>query len=321
MSQLTGPTDTVLSLDQPAGLSLRSLMSDLSQLTKPRITLVVMFTVWIGYEIGHRMLLQQGVILEVTGPLLLPAWVVMWLTIAGSALSCMGASALNQWIERDTDKHMRRTADRPLPAGRLTPLAALALGVLLSLWGVGMLAAFANGLTAVLGAATVISYAFIYTPMKRVSSVNTIIGAVPGALPPVMGYAAVTGRLDLPAAAMFGIVFLWQLPHFLAIAWMYKDEYAAAGMPMLPVIDIDGRATCRQMMFGCFALLPLGLLPVALQMAGMVYFAGSLLAGVMFLLSGICFVRHRTRRNARAMFLTSLVYLPLVFVLMLLNPA
>lgn len=320
MSHFTGPSDSVLAMDSQPTASLRSLTSDLAQLTKMRITVMVAITAYIGFEIGIRMMLQNGIMLQATGPLMLPPWIVMWATILGTVLSCMGACVLNQWLERDTDKLMRRTADRPLPSGRLAPTPVLVLGVMLALVGIVVLATFANPLTALLSAFTIGSYAFIYTPMKRMSSSNTIVGAVPGAMPPVMGYAAATGRIDSAALAMFGIMFLWQLPHFLAIAWLYKDEYAAAGMPMLPVVDTDGRATCRQMMFGCFALLPLGLLPVALNMAGMVYFVGALLACLMFLFSGVYFVKDRSRRNARAMFFASLVYLPLVFVLMLVNP-
>jgi protoheme IX farnesyltransferase len=182
-----------------------------------------------------------------------------------------------------------------------------------------ILAVWVNGLTAVISAFTIFSYAMIYTPLKRVSSISTIVGAVPGALPPVMGYTAVANNVGIEAVLLFGILFLWQLPHFLAIAWLYKEDYARAGMPMLPVIDPDGSSTFRQMLITCMALVPLGMLPTILGVSGRIYFIGALIAGLGFLGFGIALVRGRTRAHARAMFFASLVYLPVVLGLMMAN--
>jgi protoheme IX farnesyltransferase len=233
----------------------------------------------------------------------------------------MGASTFNQVLERDTDAMMQRTLNRPLPAGRISVASAVLMGLLLSVLGVALLLAFSHPLAALLTAFTVLSYVFVYTPMKRVSSVCTIVGAVPGALPPVIGFAAATGRIGIEAWIMFAILFLWQLPHFLAIAWLYRDDYARAGLPMLPVVDPDLAATRRQILAGCLALLPLGLMPTLVGMCGAAYFVGALLAGLFFLGFGIALVIGRTRRHARALFFASLVYLPLVFALMLIDMA
>lgn len=287
-----------------------SVFSDFSQLTKPRITAMVAITAWIGFEMGRRCVPS----VEVASP-----WLSLLATVAGTSLSCMGASAYNQVIERRTDGLMHRTRHRPLPAGRATVPAVLALATALSLLGVTMLAVSVRPLAAVISAATILGYALIYTPLKRLSTVNTIVGAVPGALPPVIGYAASTGRVDARSLSMFAILFLWQLPHFLAIAWLYREDYARADLKMLPVIDTDGRATTRQILLGCLALLPLGLLPTMLGMSGMLYFTGALLCGLVFLASGVALERTRSRGHARLLFFISLLYVPAVFALMLLD--
>ena len=321
MTQLTGQPESVLTLEQsPARPERRGLVSDLSVLTKPRITAMVAITAWIGYEMGAvKQAAQSLVIAPQTLTPELGHGLILAGTIIGTSLSCMGASALNQVIERRTDALMQRTKNRPIPAGRMSAGMVTAMGSLLSLLGVSLLALFAGPLAAVVSAITIASYAFIYTPMKRVSSACTIVGAVPGALPPVIGYAAATGTLAVEAWVMFAILFLWQLPHFLAIAWLYKDDYARAGLPMLPVVDPDGSATSRQILLGCMALLPLGLLPTAVGMSGRLYFAGALLAGLVFLVFGIALARKQNRRNARALFFASLIYLPLVFALMVID--
>lgn len=310
MTQLTGQTDGILPLEhEPAAhLAGRSLLADLSVMTKPRITVMVVITAYIGYAVGQR-----------SGSAWDGSWALLLATLLGTALSCMGASVLNQFMERDIDALMHRTKDRPLPTGRIAGTTALLLGISLALTGVMLLALMVNGLVAGLSAFTIASYALIYTPLKRLTSVCTIVGAVPGALPPVMGFAASTGRLGVEAWVMFTILFLWQLPHFLAIAWLYKEDYARAGLPMLPVIDPDGRATSRQILLGCLALLPLGLLPTVVGMSGMIYFVGALAAGAMFLAFGVLMALSQTRRHARALFFASLVYLPLVFMLMLID--
>ncbi|MCE9591814.1 MAG: heme o synthase [Planctomycetes bacterium] len=310
MTQLTGPNENVLTLPPAAARSVMHMaLSDVSQLTKPRITLLVVATAWIGFVIGSDAA-------HVVHP-----WVVLAGTLVGTALSCMGASAFNQVLERDVDALMNRTKDRPIPSGRVSVTAAALLGTVLSCLGVGILAVTTNTATAALSAITILSYALIYTPMKRVSSVCTIVGAVPGALPPVMGYVAAAGGPGVAAWAMFAILFLWQLPHFLAIAWLYRDDYAAAGLPMLPVLDPDGRATARQILLGCLVMLPIGLAPTAVGMSGKIYFVGALIAGLVFLAFGVRLALNRTRANARALFFASLVYLPLVFALMVIDRA
>jgi protoheme IX farnesyltransferase len=314
MTQLTAPPESEILLagEEPRSLAagLRGFAGDVSQLTKPRITALVVLTAYVGLEVGRD---AGGAVASGGFRGVLAA------ALAGTALACKGASAMNQVLERDTDARMLRTMHRPIPAGRVTPRLALCLGLLLSALGVLVLAACVNPLTAALGAITVASYVLVYTPMKRVSHTCTIVGAVPGALPPVMGYAAATGRLGIEAWAMFAILFLWQLPHFLAIAWLYRDDYARAGLPMLPVVDPDGRATCRQILVGCLTLLPIGLAPAAIGMSGRLYFAGALIAGAAFLAFGLALTLRRTRWHARALFFASLVYLPLVFALMLVD--
>ncbi|MCX5661115.1 MAG: heme o synthase [Planctomycetota bacterium] len=296
----------------------RGFLSDLNQLTKPRITLMVVITAYIGYELGLQALAKGGPqALAWAGRQ--PTSATMWLMLLGTALSCMGAGVFNQILERDTDALMNRTKKRPLPAGRVAIGPVFAMGLAMSVAGIAILAVYANALTAGLSAFTILSYALIYTPLKRVSSVCTIVGAVPGAMPPVMGYAAATGTFSAIALVLFAILFIWQLPHFLAIAWLYKDDYARAGLPMLPVIDPDGSATCRQILASCLALLPLGLLPTLMGVCGLVYLAGALVAGLVFLGFGVALVRGRTRAHARALFFASLIYLPLVYGLMLLD--
>lgn len=309
MTQLTGPSEEVLTLAQDGATRIGGIrLRDLSILTKPRITVMVAVTAYIGFAIAAR-----GVIMSAG-----EYWFALIATLIGTSLSCMGASTFNQVLERDTDALMQRTADRPIPAGRVSARAASGLGLTLCLVGVAVLL-LVNPLTAALSAFTIASYVLVYTPLKRVSSVCTIVGAIPGALPPVMGFAAAQDRIGIEAWVMFAILFLWQLPHFLAIAWLYKDDYARAGLPMLPVVDPDGRATSRQILLGCLALLPLGLMPTAIHMSGMIYFVGAMLAGLMFLGFGIALVIGQTRAHARALFFASLIYLPLVFALMVID--
>lgn len=296
MTQLTSNQNGVLA----AASSTR--LADLVQLTKVRITMMVVITTYIGFALSG---VGSGLLLAVT--------------LIGTALSCMGAAALNQFAERDVDALMPRTQSRPLPAGRVTPQVALVTGLALSVLGVAILAVGANVLTASLSAFTILSYILFYTPLKRVTSVSTIVGAVPGALPPVMGYAAATGRVDAPAVLMFAIMFLWQLPHFLAIAWLYRKDYAAANMPMLPVVDPSGASTFRQMILGCVVLLPLGLMPTMMGVCGEAYFVVAMIAGLVFLLSACQLMITRTRRHARLAFFVSLIYLPVVLGMMLLD--
>ncbi len=285
-------------------------LADFQILTKPRITVLVMVTGAIGFFMGGYA--ESGIAFSANWPL----WTLIG-TLLGIGLSCMGACAINQVIERHTDSLMHRTENRPLPMGRLHPASAMWIGGLLSIMGVGTLWFVANGLTALLSAATILSYSFIYTPMKRHSSLSTLVGAVPGALPPVMGAAAISGRIGTEAILLFAIMFLWQLPHFLAIAWLYREDYARAGIQVLPVEDRDGQSTFRQAVLGSAVLLPLGLLPTMMGITGTTCFFGALALGVGFLISNLWMAFKQNRQSARISFFASLIYLPAVFCFML----
>jgi protoheme IX farnesyltransferase len=237
----------------------------------------------------------------------------LWLhTLLGTALVSAGASALNQVVERDYDGLMRRTAQRPIPSGRLHPDLALLCGVVLAIAGLAELVWGANLLAALLAAGTLAGYVFVYTPLKRVSSLATVVGAIPGAVPPLIGWAAVRGDLEPAAWALFALLFFWQMPHFLAIAWLYRADYERGGFPMLSVADPDGLRTSRQALVYGAALVPVSLLPSALGLAGAVYFAGALLAGAGFFTSSALFALERSARNARRLMLVSVFYLPVV---------
>jgi protoheme IX farnesyltransferase len=281
-----------------------TVLADLSELTKPRITLMVVLTAGIG------LLLASG------GEVSLSLTVH---TLLGTGLLAAGSSALNQVLERDLDALMQRTAQRPLPAGRMSPDAALLFGVAMAILGLLELTLFVNLLTALLGTLALASYVFLYTPLKRLSSLATVIGAIPGAIPPLMGWTAVTGDLAVGAWVLFGILFLWQLPHFLAIAWMCREDYARAGLPMLPVVEPDGRSTARQMVLWGAALLPVSLMPTILGLTGMTYFLGTLTLGCFFL--GVCvtFALSFSTQAARRVLLVSVLYLPAVLVVMVLD--
>jgi protoheme IX farnesyltransferase len=244
---------------------------------------------------------------------------VLIATMIGTSLSCMGATIFNQIIERDIDALMPRTQNRPLATRRISPKHAFVLGTTLAIIGVGILWPIAGWLPAALSAFTILSYVLIYTPMKQATSLATIVGAAPGALPPVIGYTAASGSIDLTITVMFAIMFLWQIPHFLAIAWMYRDDYGKASIPVLPVLDPTGASTFRQMLIGCMALLPLGLMPTVLGMASIVYFIGALIAGAFFLATAIALVMKPSTARARTVFFASLVYLPVVFALMVID--
>lgn len=275
-------------------------------LTKMRITVLVLVTTAAGF------LLASGPDLD----LALLAW-----TLLGTGLAASGAAALNQVIERDVDAKMRRTANRPIPSGRMTAAHGLAVGVGLALAGVGLLAGLVNWLTALLALATVLLYVGVYTPLKRMTPLNTIVGAIPGAIPPVMGWTAVAGTMGLPAGVLFAILFLWQLPHFLAIAWIFRDDYRLGGFPMLPVVDPDGEATGRQVALYCAALVPVSLIPTFLGLTGPIYFFGALLLGLGFLASGLMMAMHRRGKEARHVLLASVTYLPLLLALLVVDRA
>jgi len=314
MTQFTPESVLPLAADD-APVSLRTRLADLAVLTKVRITAMVAVTAWLGFAIGEQAAVDAMVLPNTGGG----SQLALFGAMIGAALSCMGASALNQVYERDTDAMMHRTKDRPLPSGRVTPLQGGLLGALLAAAGVGAIAITSNALAAGLAAFTVLSYVMVYTPMKRVTSTSTIIGAGPGALPPIIGYAAAAGALGIEAVAIFAIMFLWQLPHFLAIAWLYREDYARAGFPMLPVLDPTGGSTFRQMLLTCMALLPLGLLPTIIGMCGVAYFIVAFIAGAAFLACGVLLMIHRTSKYARIMFFASLIYLPLILAMMVID--
>lgn len=287
----------------PAGIAAVR-WNDLVELTKPRITFMVMLTAAVGF------------ILPGSGPLPLA---LFFHALAATGLLVSGASALNQVLERDTDARMHRTAERPLPSGRLTPDTALTTGVALSIAGVLWLALAVNLLTALLGIAALAGYVFVYTPLKRVTSLATIVGAVPGAIPPMMGWTAATNSLDPGAWALFGILFFWQLPHFLAIAWMCRDDYERGGFPMLSVLDTDGRRTGRQAVLWAAALVPVALVPSALGLTGTVYFVGTLAAGLGYLAASMVFHRERSHGAAKRLLWASVLYLPAILAVMLVD--
>lgn len=293
------------------GPSSRSLprFADLVALTKPRITLMVVITAAVGF------LLADGA----NGGAGSFPFVLLVHTLLGTGLVAASGSVLNQVLERDLDALMARTARRPLPAGRVDPELALGFGVALGVAGLVYLSLLVNPLTSLLGAATLVAYLFVYTPMKRVSSLATIVGAAPGAVPPLMGWSGYADELAAGAWAMFGILFLWQLPHFLAIAWMYREDYAQGGYPMLPVVRPDGAATARQAVLWAAALLPLSLVPSALGLTGAVYAAGAFLLGLGYFAASIAFGLTPDRKSARRLLLASVLYLPALLGVMLID--
>jgi len=279
-------------------------LADFKELTKPGITLMVVLTAGLGFLLAE----QEGI-----------SFLLLVHTLLGTALVSAGASALNQVVERETDALMRRTAQRPLPAGRMDPDVALLFGVALGVAGLAELALGVNLLTALLGAVALAGYVFVYTPLKRVSSLATIIGAIPGAIPPMMGWSAVRNEIDLAAWVLFGILFFWQMPHFLAIAWLCRDDYREAGFPMLTVSDPEGLRTARQVLLYGAVLVPVSLMPSLLGLMGSVYFVGALALGITYLGFGIGFARSRTTPGARWLMLASILYFPAVLLVMLLD--
>lgn len=296
------PTQTAASTLEAEASGFRA--SDLVELTKPRITSMVVLTAAVGFILPHRGPLPLGLFFH---------------ALIATGLVASGASVLNQVLERDTDARMRRTARRPLPSGRLAPDAALAAGVALSLIGVLYLALAVNPLTALLGVSALVGYVFVYTPLKRISSLSTIVGAIPGAIPPMMGWTAARDAIEPGAWVLFAILFLWQLPHFLAIAWMCREDYGRAGFPMLSVLDPDGGQTGRQSILWAAALVPVSLLPTVLGLTGAVYFAGTLASGLLFLASTVAFAGDRSHRAARRVLLVSVLYLPAILGAMLID--
>jgi protoheme IX farnesyltransferase len=273
-------------------------------LTKPRITWLILMSTGMGYYFG------------LTGAVNLWA---LFHTIVGTGLIASGTAALNQWYERDADARMRRTDRRPLPSGQLKPRNAFLFGLGLSILGFLELGLGVNWLSAGLGLFTLLTYLGIYTPLKRVSPVSTTIGAIPGAMPPLIGFAAASGTLTAEAWVLYAILFLWQFPHFYAIAWMYREDYARADIKMLPVVEPDGESTVRQMLLFSLLLIPVSLAPRYLGMTGNFYAAGTLAAGVAFVAACVRMSKDRTILKARSVLLVSVVYLPVLYGLLLLD--
>jgi protoheme IX farnesyltransferase len=290
-------------------LSWSGLLADLLELTKPRIAVMVALTAATGFVMA-----SPGTVGSIDLLLLIHA-------VVGTGLVAAGAGALNHVVEREHDARMNRTARRPIAAGRIDPDLGLLYGVAVAVLGLAYLAAAVNLLTALLGGLTLAGYVFVYTPMKRLSSLATVVGAVPGAVPPMMGWTAARDVLEPGAWVLFGILFLWQLPHFLSIAWMFRGDYERGGFPMLPVLDRDGVRTGRQAVLYAAALVPVSALPTLLGLTGLVYFAGALALSVGFLATSAAFGLSRTDVAARRLLLASVLYLPAILVVMLLDRA
>jgi len=298
-----------LSVVVPAETHVRapaSLFAVYSDLFKARLTFLVLLTTLVGFYLGFR------------GPI--QYW-LLFHTLAGTALVAAGASALNQLLERDYDARMRRTRNRPLPSGRLQPQSVLLVGAGCAGFGLLYLAFAVNLLTSVLGACSLLSYLFIYTPLKRVTWLNTAIGAVPGALPPLMGWTAARGQLTAEGWSLFAILAFWQLPHVLAIAWMYREDYARAGFKMLPIIDPQGHRTGRQALSHALGLLPVSLAPFIFKLTGPLYLVGALVLGLTFIWYALQFSRELTIPRARQLFYVSILYLPLLLAVIVLDKA
>jgi protoheme IX farnesyltransferase len=277
-------------------------MTDYIQLTKPRITWLILMSTGVGFFFG---------ITDVW------SWAVLFHTLFGTGLIASGTAALNQWMERDADALMKRTQNRPLPLGHMRPANAFWFAVALSVAGFVELWFGANPLTAMLGLFTLASYLFVYTPLKRRTPHSTTIGAIPGAMPPVIGFAATRGELTIEALVLFGILFLWQFPHFYSIAWLYREDYGRAGIRMLPVVDPSGERTARQILITALLLIPVSLAPAWIGMTGGFYLTGALALGMMYFWYGLRVAQDRTRLRARHVLLSSIVYLPVLYILLL----
>lgn len=290
-------------VEQAGGL--REKLNLYLELTKPRITFLIVLTAAAGFCLGSA---SAGV-----------NYLTLLHAMVGIALLSSGIATINQYMERDLDGLMRRTVSRPLPSGKLAPVEALAFGAALTVGAEIYLALLVNPLTAVCGVTVIIGYLFLYTPLKTRTTLSTVVGAFPGAMPPLMGWTAATGNLSAGAWVLFAILFLWQFPHFLAIAWMYKEDYGRAGIVMLPVVEPEGRITGQQIVAYTLLLLPVSLLPTLMGISGKVYFYGAIALGLLFLYSSVVAALSKSRQQARRLLLASVIYLPLLFVLMVLN--
>ena len=297
----------IIESDQTEVRSSRSgLIRDLVELVKARLTLLVLVTTAVGFYLGAEGPVNFAALLH---------------TVFGTAAAAAGAAALNQWWEYNLDALMQRTRSRPVPSGRMRPRDAFILGSALSIFGVAYLAFVSNALSAALAAITIIIYIFAYTPLKRVSTFNTALGAVPGALPPMIGWAAARGTLNAGAWMLFAILFFWQLPHFFAIAWMYRDDYARAGFQMISSDDRTGERSASQSVFFCMLLFIVAGLPAFLGIATVFYLLAELILGAVFVAVAMRFLKTRARADARRLFITSIIYLPLLLGALVLSKA
>lgn len=293
-----------LVVNQPVTVSASESIRAYVELTKPRITLMVVLTTIAGFCLASA----QGI-----------DWLKLSHLSFAIAVLSSGISTLNQWMERDLDALMLRTRNRPLPKGKLSALQALVFGLSLTIGSIAYLVLFINPLTALLGVITAASYLLLYTPLKTRTTLSTVWGAFPGAMPPLVGWVAVRGELSVEGWVLFAILFLWQFPHFLAIAWMYRDDYARAGIKMLPVVEPEGRITSQQIVLYTVMLVPVSLLPTLVHVSGWIYFSGAIVFGLGFLYFSILAAARRTTWQARRLLLASVLYLPLLFGLMVLN--
>jgi protoheme IX farnesyltransferase len=282
----------------------RSTWRDLYELIKPRMNLLILGTTTVGFALAAKTREE---------------WTHLPHALIGTAFCAASAAILNQLLEKDYDAQMRRTQDRPLPTGRIAPMHALILGIVAGIIGSGYLLLFVNWMTALLGTVTLTSYVLVYTPLKRLTTLNTIIGAIPGAVPPMMGWTAVTGSLAPPAWALFGILFVWQIPHFLAIATLYRDDYRAGGFKMLPVDDPKLSRTARQIVLYSAALLPVSLLPVLVGVGGRTYAVLAVILGIAFFAFAVSCATGRTRTEARKLFFASIIYLPVLLAILMMD--
>ena len=273
-------------------------------LMKPSILIMVLITTILGFYLG-----SDGNIV----------WINLIWMLTGTTFSAGGASVLNQYLERDQDKIMNRTCDRPIPLGVISPYNALVFGIITVIIGTSILVVKINLLTGFLSLLTVFMYVLVYTPMKRVTWLNTSIGSVPGALPPIGGWAAATNSIDSGAWILFGILYLWQHPHFFAIAWMCKNDYEKAGFKMLPVIEPDGKRTVRQILWHLSLLFPISLLPVLTGMNGYIYLYGSLIITLYYFLSAFPMLKNKSHKNASQILKASVLYLPALLVIIIID--
>jgi protoheme IX farnesyltransferase len=279
-------------------------MRDFLELTKPRITILILICTAVGYYFGCRTSFQLAMLVHV---------------LLGTALMASGTSALNQWWEADSDARMHRTRQRPIPAGRMKRSHAFVFGVLVSAAGFAELWFGANALAAALGLFTLLTYLFVYTPLKQRSPACTTVGALPGAMPPLIGYAAASGAIDARAIALFLILFIWQFPHFYAIAWMYREDYARGGIRMLPVIQPDGESTAKRVVACSILLIPISIVPRLLGMTGSLYVVAAGAAGLGLLYFGVQLGRERDFARARQVLLASVLYLPILLAVMVIS--